>query len=262
MANMILVSIMAKPWPTQFRGPAAKGMNRPGAKDLEENRSGLNSLTSLPHNSSLWWMARTGIHIDKPLGMWRSPSFMSSNAILGRTEAGGYSLSDSLITMFNCIAKKKNLGKFFVFKSKIHILVLRKSTFFKENREIWKRSIQSFNFFLLKIWLSTYSWLIELNFFKTAWNKVLQLIDGSVHVGGIRKWTVWSICLVVKNYVLIVALFCIIAKQKNIDETSFGFITSNHQDDQVGLEFSKIPPLHHFRRVFTRKFFFFLSANK
>lgn len=53
MDNMILASIMAKPWPTQFLGPAAKGMNRPGMNDLEANLSGLNSFASLPHNSLL-----------------------------------------------------------------------------------------------------------------------------------------------------------------------------------------------------------------
>jgi len=55
MANMILASIIAKDWPIQFRGPAAKGMKcRPGANDLEANLSGLNSFASFPHNSSLW----------------------------------------------------------------------------------------------------------------------------------------------------------------------------------------------------------------
>lgn len=100
---MILASIRAKPCPTQFLGPAANGKKcRPGANDLVANRSGLNSFTSFPQISSLWWIARTGIHIDSPFGITRSPSFMSSNAIRGRSEAGGYSLSDSLITMFNC----------------------------------------------------------------------------------------------------------------------------------------------------------------
>nr|GMD49964.1 hypothetical protein Iba_chr11aCG8110 [Ipomoea batatas] len=79
MAKMILASMRAKDWPTQFRGPAANGRKFRAAgpaKDFDAKRSGLNSLTS--------------------------PSLKSSNAILGRTEAGGYSLNDSLITMFNC----------------------------------------------------------------------------------------------------------------------------------------------------------------
>lgn len=110
MARMILASIMAKDWPTQFRGPAAKGMKwRPGANIFPANRSGLNSFASLPHNSSLWWIASTGIHMESPFGMWRSPSLMSSKAIRGRTVAGGYSRIDSLITMFSCTREIKGL---------------------------------------------------------------------------------------------------------------------------------------------------------
>lgn len=89
MAKMILASIIAKAWPMQFLGPAANGMNRPALDDFDVNLSGLNSFASFPHNSSLWWIASTGIHIDSPFGISKSPSFMSSNAILGSTVAGG-----------------------------------------------------------------------------------------------------------------------------------------------------------------------------
>nr|GMD51967.1 hypothetical protein Iba_chr11bCG7410 [Ipomoea batatas]GMD57021.1 hypothetical protein Iba_chr11eCG8750 [Ipomoea batatas]GME05240.1 hypothetical protein Iba_scaffold2753CG0020 [Ipomoea batatas] len=48
MAKMILASMRAKDWPTQFRGPAANGRKFRAAgpaKDFDAKRSGLNSFT-------------------------------------------------------------------------------------------------------------------------------------------------------------------------------------------------------------------------
>lgn len=102
----IFASIIAKFWPTQFRGPAENGKNAIGCwhafKTPLAKRWGLKSWASGPQSVGSTCKGRMGIVKMVPAGIIKLPSFKLLGASLRSRTTGGYNRSVSFNIIPTC----------------------------------------------------------------------------------------------------------------------------------------------------------------